>query len=227
MLAVQSIRMTRALILGGIAVSLTGCAAMTRPPEAGPAVTVEPEEPAERWRSVATIKDEQTLDELRTSWAEALAQARASGFRRAIARQPELFEPAAALPRPAPSPGAYTCRLFTIGASTPRSRSFVPGRSAFCFVGVEGGQLSFTADLLPVRIGGYLWEQEGATQLTFLGTSARGRAAELPPYGEVAESDVPGVFERIGEFRFRLVLATPLLGGRIAIIELEPALPPA
>jgi hypothetical protein len=33
------------------------------------------------------------------------------------------------------------------------------------------------------------------------------------------------VFERIGEFRYRLVLASPVLGGKIAFLELKPVLP--
>lgn len=205
------------------ALVLAGCTTAAPPPKARPTVTVEPGEP---WRHVATLKDEQTLNGLPQAWAQALAQARKAGFTKAIAREVPLFEPGGALPRPAPSPGAYNCRLFTLGATTPRGRAFVAGRSSFCFVGVEDGQLSFTADLLPVRIGGYLWEQEGAKQLTFLGSSARGRVARLPPYGEVAASDIPGVFERIGEFRYRLVLASPLLGGQLALLELRPALSP-
>jgi hypothetical protein len=208
-------------MLAGAAAALAGCASMTRPPKARPTVTLEPGEP---WRRVATIEDEKTLNQLAAAWAETLAQARTAGFTRAIAREAALFEPAAALPRPAPSPGAYTCRLYTLGAATPRARAFVAGRSAFCYIGVEGGQLSFTADLIPLRIGGYLWEHEGASQLTFLGSSARGKAARLPPYGEVPQSDVPGVFERIGEFRYRLVIASPVLGGRMAVLDLRPAL---
>jgi hypothetical protein len=211
----------RLLGLAAAAAALTGCAAMTRPPKPRPTVTIEPGEP---WRRVATVKDETTLNQLPAAWSEVLAQARAAGFTRAIAREGGLFDPAAALPRPAPSPGAYACRLFTLGAGTPRGKAFVAGRSAFCFVGVEAGQLSFTADLVPVRIGGYLWEQEGASQITFLGSSARGKAASLPPYGSAAQSDVPGVFERVGEFRYRLVLASPALGGRLAVLELRPAL---
>ena len=216
-------RLLRVASAFAAASALAGCAALTRPPEARPTVTLEPGEP---WRRVATIRDEQMLNQLGASWSEALAQARAAGFGRALARWDGLFEPGAALPRPSPSPGAYSCRVFTLGASAPRARAFIAGREAFCFVGVEEGQLSFTADLLPVRIGGYLWEQEGATEITFLGSSARGRSSALPPYGAVAASDVPGVFERIGEFRYRLVLASPLLGGRMAVLELRPILPP-
>jgi hypothetical protein len=187
-------------------------------------VTVEPGEP---WRRVSTLKDEQILGRLPVAWAEALAQARKAGFARGIARETQLLEPSGALPRPAPSPGAYNCRLFTLGARAPQRKAFVAGRSAFCFVGVENGQLSFTADLLPNRIGGYLWEQEGASQLTFLGSSARGKGARLPPYGESAQSDVPGIFQRVDEFRYRLVLASPVLGGQLAILELRPALSPS
>ena len=186
-------------------------------------VTVETGDP---WRNVATLKDEQSLGQLRPRWADALAQARKAGFVRSIAREATLLDPAAALPRPAPSPGAYTCRLVTIGIGGPKAKAFVAGRNFFCFVGVEGGQLSFTADLAPIRIGGYLWEQEGAAQLTFLGSSARGKNVVLPPYGKTTENGVPGVFERIGEFRYRLVLASPVLGGQLALLELRPVVAP-
>jgi hypothetical protein len=210
--------------LAACAVSLGGCAAMRQPPKARPSVTIEAGEP---WRNVATVRDEQMLNQLRATWTDALVQARKAGFVRSLAREGALLDPAAALPRPAPSPGAYSCRLVTLGTGGPRGKAYAAGRSAFCFVGVDGDQLSFTADLTPVRVGGYLWEQTGAPQLTFLGSSARGKTAALPAYGKVAESDVPGMFERIGEFRYRLVLASPLLGGQIAFLELRPVLPPA
>jgi hypothetical protein len=212
------------LLLAGSASVLAGCAAMTQPPKARPKVTVEA---GEKWRNAATIRDEQILNQLRATWADALVQARKAGFVRAAAREGPLLDPAAALPRPAPSPGAYSCRLVTIGASRPGAKAFVAGRNFFCFVGVEQGQLSFTADLAPLRVGGYLWEQEGAAQLTFLGSSARGKGVTLPPYGKIVENGVPGVFERIGEFRYRLVLASPVLGGRLAFLEMRPVVAPA
>lgn len=211
----------RILAVAAGAIALSACASMRPPPKPRPTVTVESGEP---WRHVATAKDEVTLERLPSDWAAALAQARKAGFAKAVDRE-GLFEPDAALPRPAPSPGAYSCRLFTLGASSRGGKPYVAGRSAFCFVGVEGGQLSFTADLTPVRIGGYLWEQEGATHLTLLGSAVRGKAGRLPPYGENPASDVPGVFERIGEFRYRLVLASPVLGGQVALLELKPVLP--
>jgi hypothetical protein len=211
-------------LLAGSATALAGCAAMTQPPKARPSVTIEV---GEKWRNAATVRDEQILNQLRTAWTDALALARKAGFVRAAAREGALLDPAAALPRPAPSPGAYSCRLVTIGASGPRARAFVAGRSFFCFVGVEQGQLSFTAELPPLRIGGYLWEQEGAAQLTFLGSSARGKGVALPAYGRIPENGVPGVFERIGEFRYRLVLASPVLGGKLAFLEMRPVVPPA
>jgi hypothetical protein len=209
-------------MLIGAALALAGCAELTRPPKARPTVTLEP---GEAWRPGATVSDEQILGRLPALWADALAQARKAGFARALAREDALFEPAAALARPSPSPGAYSCRLFTLGASAPARKPFVAGRSFFCFVGVEGSQLSFTADLTPLRVGGYLWEQDAAKQVTFLGSSARGKAAKLPPYGEAPQSDVPGVFERIGEFRYRLVLASSVTGGQIAVLELKPVVP--
>jgi hypothetical protein len=217
-------RAVPALVLAACATALASCTSFTRPPKARPTVTLEPGEP---WRNVATVKDEQILGRLRPLWIDAMAKARKAGFVRSIDRTGNLLDPAAALPRPAPSPGAYTCRLYTLGSAGPRAKPFVAGRSFFCFVGVEGDQLSFTADLIPTRIGGYLWDQEGAAQLTFLGSSARGKGAHLPPYGKTSENGVPGVFERIGEFRYRLVLASPLLGGELAVLELRPVLGPA
>jgi hypothetical protein len=211
-----------AMLIAGLA--LAGCTAMNRGPKPQPTVTLEAGEP---WRHVATLKDEQILGRLPALWTEALAQARKAGFVKAVAREGSLFDPAAALPRPAPSPGAYACRLFTLGASKPRARPFVAGRSFFCFVGVEDGQLSFTADLTPLRVGGYFWEQDGAKQLTFLGSSARGKSARLAPYGEAPQADVPGVFERVGDFRYRLVLASPVAGGQLAVLELKPVVSPS
>ena len=209
----------KALILGSIALGLAGCASLSgeaRP--TGASVTVEE---AEAWRGVAADEDAEAIDALPQIWMDALGDARRMGFSRRVVAEGPLLAPAAGLPRAAPPPGAYLCRILRLGARTPGVRPWSESGPGFCFVGVEGDQLSLTVEAGPRRIGGYLWEEKDSARLVFLGaTSPRG--TPLAAYGDDRERDAIGLFERIGPFRYRLTL--PWRGDyRLAVIELNPA----
>jgi hypothetical protein len=190
-----------ALLLG---VSLAGCqqAAMRPPSAARPSVVLE--EP-EAWRQTATPAGIAAVEALDSGWGAALAEIRRRGGTRAIDAEEPLLDPAAALPRAAPAPGAYRCRVLRLGAAGGRTRGLSVSRSAFCFVGVEGDQLSLTTEVPGHRLGGYLYDTPSSARLIFLGASApaRGRA---PGYGENLPLDKAGRFERVDDFRYRLIL---------------------
>jgi hypothetical protein len=166
-------------------------------------VAVEEVEP---WREEATPAGVAALDSLDARWTAALADARRRGATRAITAEAELLDTQAALPRAMPAPGPYRCRLLRVAAPGARIRGLFVSRSAFCFIGVEGEQLSFTSEIAGHRMGGYLHETKTSRQLVFLGATAPGRGETAVGYGEDAARDRAGRLERYDEFRYRLLI---------------------
>src|SRR3954469_16860182 len=105
---------TRRVILAAAALSLTGGWGMLNdvPRRAGASVVVEEAEP---WRSAAAEEDAAAIDALPQLWREALDDARRAGFVRRVAADGPLLAPAG-LPRAAPPPGTYLCRVVRLGA---------------------------------------------------------------------------------------------------------------
>jgi hypothetical protein len=184
-------------------------------PAPHPSVVVEP---GEGWRSEASAEDGIRIDRLGAAWAAALANARKAGFGRRLAQEGRLLDPAPGLARPAPTPGPYACRAILIGASGTGARAYSAGRSGFCYVGAEGEGLSLSTETARTRAGGYLWEERAGHRLVFLGAVAPARGPP-PAYGTDPARNAVGVLERIGDFRFRLVLDWPETG-QMAVFDL-------
>lgn len=188
------------------------------PPPAGtprPSVTVEEVEP---WRRVASPRDAAALDGLPARWDQALATTRAAGLTRRVAAEGALLVRGTPLARAAPAPGSYRCRYVRLGV-----RKWTASASGFCYVGVESGQLSLTTELRGLRLGGYLWEPKAGERLVFLGAAPPPGAKGAPAYGDNPALDLGGLVERIGEFRYRLLLPEPEPGGGITIVEMVAA----
>lgn len=175
----------------------------------------------EGWRGVASAGDAAAIAALPATFAAALAAARAAGFGRQIEAEGALLEPAAALPRAAPAPGSYRCRVLAFGQGR---RAFVRHREFFCHVGVNDGQLSLTKQTGSDRPGGYLWETQDDSRLVFLGGIALGREDAPPAYGERPERDFVGILQRWDDFRYRL-LVPEREGWKLQVIELVAAPP--
>jgi hypothetical protein len=172
------------------------------------------------WAGVAAAADRDRIDRLSQAWTEALAAGRKAGFGRQIEGEGALLDPAAALPRAAPAPGAYQCRMVRLGRSGGKGPAFAAFKPFFCHVGVNDDQLSIVKQTGSARPGGYLWETESSARLIFLGADAAGDA-ELPlAYGESADHDVVGVFERVDEYRYRLAMPYPRGGALLEVLEL-------
>jgi hypothetical protein len=211
---------TKALLMAAILSLPAGCATIDGPPRPPTGASVIVEE-AEAWRGAAAEEDAAALDALPGMWMEALAEARRGGFARRVADEGALLAPAAGLPRAAPPPGAYLCRVVRLGARMAGVRPWSESGQGFCFVGAEHDQLSLTVEAGTRRIGGYLWEEKDNRRLVFLG-AASPRGTPLAGYGDDRMRDAAGLFERIGPFRYRLTL--PWRGdNRLAIVELSPA----
>jgi hypothetical protein len=95
--------------------------------------------------------------------------------------------------------------------------------SFFCFISVEGRQLRFVRETGSPRPVGFLYEDSDDTRLVFVGTTAERRETSVPAYGDRLDRDVVGVMQRVGNFRYRLVL--PWRGDTpIELYELTPVL---
>ncbi len=169
-----------------------------------------------------TIRDQVRLREWRHAWTTGLADARSGGGEATIAGDPTLFDPVGALTdRPMPAAGDYRCRRIAIGARIggpalaiePWGRCRVEGQAPpLQLTGLDGLQ----------RPSGLIYADTDRRAI-FLGTTMFPDEHRPSTYGHAAGRDMPGVVERIGERRWRLVLPYPHFGGVLDVIELLPA----
>lgn len=210
---IQSIKFPTIML---VAASLAGCAPkpviIAIPPPAP-----EADKGPAPWREVARDPDVQRLETIDAAWKVALDAARRGRFAKAVAEEGALLDPTAALSRPLTPPGRYECRLLRF-AGRGRAPAFTAYKPYFCYVEQEGDLTTLVKETGTERQAGRLWP-DGDTRLVFLGTLAFGK--EKPPaYGERHDRDLAGVLERIGEFRWRLVI--PRSRGGLDVLEMMP-----
>lgn len=190
-------------------------------------MTIEPDDngvPSD-WKSIALPADRSWIALVEAAWQSALTEARARKFETAIAAEGPLLSPAAAMPRPAPSPGRYRCRVIKLGLSPEnKGAGFAKFKPFYCFIAAEGSLLTFTKATGTQRPGGRLWD-DGDKRLVFLGgVSPTGN--EPAPYGGDPKHNLAGVVERVDDFRWRLVTPGQSGDARIEVMELVPDTPP-
>ncbi len=208
-----------------------GPASQPSPP---PAVPAQPSPRAEEvtWGDLAKPDDVRRYERLDEAWREALAEARVEHAAELKALGP-LADPGAGLPRPHPAPGLYRCRVIKIG-----SQSLNGGGSTLAYVAypgfrcrvdlTPGGDLTLAKQTGSQRSTGQLFPERdpgGADtdRLVFLGSQAWGSdEPSAPGYGRDPERDQIGVFERIGENRYRLALPWPRQESKLDLLELTP-----
>ena len=171
---------------------------------------------------IASSEDIDRLGRTGSAWTEALAAARAAGATRRIADEGKLLEPEAGLARPEPAPGSYNCRVLKLGAPG-KGKAFQAFSPFYCYVGVEGELLAITKQGGSERPGGYLWRDTDRERMIFLGSLALGDEEAPAAYGENPKRDMAGVFERVGLFRYRLVVPSPREEAKLIVIEFVPA----
>lgn len=200
-------------------IPLLGGCALLRPEPPLPAAQVEVIEDKVplAWREVATPADQERLDHAAETWSRALAGA--SRFRSALAAAGPLLDPKAALPRAAPTPGTYQCRVVRLGGR-PALATFRPFA---CFVDADGDLLTMIKATGTQRPAGRLWADTDE-RLVFLGGLAAPGAAP-PAYGADDHRNVAGHLERIGPFRWRLAVPYPQGGAVLDVYELTPLIP--
>jgi hypothetical protein len=67
-----------------------------------------------------------------------------------------------------------------------------------------------------------LWEDDEPNRLIYLGSLALGSEEQPKAYGDDPRRDMAGVFERIGPFRWRLVIPWPQEQSKLDVYELTP-----
>jgi uncharacterized protein DUF4893 len=202
--------------------SLSACATKPKlPPGAHPSVEVGPPLKSDAWKAVATDADEDRLARLGLAWQEALADARKTDPGE-VAKERKLLLPRAALPRPAPTPGSYNCRLIKLGKATAKAKAFESFKPFFCYVEIEGDLLTIVKQTGSQRPAGRLWEDDDPNRLIFLGSLALGDEDQPLAYGDDPKRDMAGVLERIGPFKWRLVIPWPQSTSKLDVFELTP-----
>ena len=212
----------KVIALIGAASSVAGCQGLgDRQLRPVPSVVIEPERKSDEWTRVATAEDESRLARAGLAWQEALAEARRTSPVD-VAREGALLRPLAALPRPAPTPGSYNCRLIKLGRTRPKGPAFERFKPFFCYVQVEGDLLTIVKQTGSQRPAGRLWEDDSAKRLIFLGSLALGNEEQPLAYGDDPRRDMAGLLERIGPFRWRLVIPWPQGTSKLDVFELTP-----
>lgn len=207
-----------------VTAAMLPAACRTPPPPEPPAEVADIEVVQQpRWLSVASVQDYARIDRLPQAWSEALSHARRAGQSRRIAAEGPLLDPDAGQPWPAPSPGAYRCRMVRLDSEASRAASMTVFPDHFCHVGYDGEMLFVTKRTGDVRPNGFLWEDNEPRRLIFLGSLIEAGEETPPAYGQNPERDIAGVFERIGPLRYRLVMPHFDAGAKLDVLELTPA----
>jgi Domain of unknown function (DUF4893) len=201
---------------------LPGCAAkQSLPSGVHASVEVGPPLKSEAWKAVATVADKDRLARLGLAWQEGLDEASKTNAAD-VRREGRLLLPRSALQRPEPTPGSYYCRLIKLGRATAKSKPYETFKPFFCYVEVEDDLLTIVKQTGSQRPAGRLWADDEATRLIFLGSLALGDETAPLAYGDDPKRDMAGVLERIGPFRWRLVIPWPQSTSKLDIFELTP-----
>lgn len=197
------------IVAAGLSMLALGACATDRSPAVAVGAAPSPPQPA--WRTAIADDDVRRLDTLPAQWTSAWQKL---GRRATVLAKGEgaLLQPGTALPHPALPPGSYKCRLVTLARTEMRKAP-----SFFCYVGGEEGErVSFTKQTGTALPGGWLYRDED--RYVFLGAKQRQPGNNTLGYGTDRVRDLVGVVERIGPFRWRLVLP----GDAFEVYELTP-----
>jgi len=217
----STVRTGVATISGTVLLALAGCTAGGGSERPRPLITAEPQTKADVWEGIATAADKSRIARLGLAWREALQEARRTS-ERDVDAEGALLRPRAALPRPAPTPGSYYCRLIKLGKAEEKAAAFEKFKPFFCYVEVEGDLLTIVKQTGSQRPAGRLWEDDKPDRLIFLGSLALGDEQQPLAYAEDPKRDMAGVLERIGPFRWRLVIPWPQNSSKLDVFELRP-----
>jgi hypothetical protein len=204
-----------------VALVASGCTPPAKVPPR-PVVVAAPPTRADVWQAQASAADINRIRRAATGWSSGLSEARAAGFGAEMKSEGKLLDPDAGLPRPAPTPGIYNCRMIKLGREKPRAPAFEKFKPFFCHVGVDRSAFTIIKLTGSQRPAGRMWEDDDPDRLVFLGSLGLGSEDEVLNYGDDPKRDMAGIFERIGPFRWRLVIPYPQSGSHLLVFELTP-----
>ena len=217
----STVRTGVATLAATVLLALAGCTTGGEAERPRPLITAEPQTKADVWQGIATDADESRISRLGLAWQEALQEARQVSEQEVDA-EGALLRPRAALPRPAPTPGSYYCRLIKHGKAEAKATALEKFKPFFCYVEVEDNLLTIVKQTGSQRPAGRLWEDDKPDRLIFLGSLALGDEQQPLAYAEDPKRDMAGVLERIGPFRWRLVIPWPQNSSKLDVFELRP-----
>lgn len=207
------------LCMATAALALAGCEGMAakKPVAVAPA----PVSKSAAWKAIASEADQDRISNVTGAWAAGLSAAQRN-FGSAIRDEGALLKENAALARPDPTPGSYRCRVISLGATAKGKPAFERFKPFFCYVQVENDLLTIVKQTGSQRPAGRLWADDNPKRLVFLGSLALGNEDEVLAYGDDRKRDMAGIFERVGPFRWRLVIPWPQDGAKLQVFELTP-----
>ena len=139
---------------------VAGCQTKPKlPPGVTASVEVGPPPKSRRVAGSRNRRRRKPLARLGLAWQEALAEANKTNPSD-VRKEGKIFLPRGSLPRPAPTPGSYNCRLLKLGKATAKGKSFESFKPFFCYVEVEGDQLTIVKQTGSQRPAGRLWDDD-------------------------------------------------------------------
>lgn len=229
------------IAVASVAALLAACGENASPPEPAAAPATDPApigEPASApetpapaageqggvsdWRQIVSAEDAGNLGRLDQAWRLGRAEAEDKGFASEVEALGPLVDPMAGQAgRLQPAPGTYRCRTIKLGSKPGNTLAYVAYPFFRCSVELTpGGDLVLTKTTGSQRTRGLLYPDTD-NRLIFVGAQAWGDdETGFPAYGQQAQRDQVGVFERIGPDRWRLVVPWPRLESKLEILEL-------
>jgi hypothetical protein len=173
------------------------------------------------WEALISAQDRDRLARLPATWATALA-AISLRQRALVAKESDLLVAGAARSHPGLPPGSYRCRLVKLGADTPRGPAIRSFPDNYCYIRAEAGDaLSFTKQTGSELPGGWL-HADSDRRMILVGARQRAVGDNSLVYGAAPDRDLVGTVERVGPFRWRLVLPWRADVPGLDIYELTP-----
>jgi hypothetical protein len=179
------------------------------------------------WERLVTSPDYQRILGADEAWASALAAARRAKHADELQALGPLAVQGAARPLPAPPEGDFRCRTIKLGSASPGLLDYIAYDWFRCRIAREGDGYALTKLTGSQRQVGRLYP-DPARGWVFPGVLLVSRLPDEPSrlvsahYGSNPENDTAGVFQKIGERHWRLVLPWPRRESQLDLVEFRP-----